>query len=84
MIPSVIEREVLIEAPVEVVWRTVTEPGQISRWFSDAAEIDRVGREHATARRGERVPQAGAARGREGDVRRPARQGLGHSSGEPA
>jgi uncharacterized protein YndB with AHSA1/START domain len=40
MIPSVIEREILIEAPVETVWGVVTEPGQISRWFSDAADID--------------------------------------------
>jgi uncharacterized protein YndB with AHSA1/START domain len=40
MITSVIEREVLIEAPVEVVWRIVTEPDQIRQWFSDAAEID--------------------------------------------
>jgi uncharacterized protein YndB with AHSA1/START domain len=26
-----IEREVLIEAPAEVVWRTITEPGRTSR-----------------------------------------------------
>jgi uncharacterized protein YndB with AHSA1/START domain len=30
----VIEREVVIEAPVEVVWRTVTEPDQLSQWFA--------------------------------------------------
>jgi uncharacterized protein YndB with AHSA1/START domain len=40
MIPNHIERDILIEAPVEVVWRTVTEPDQISSWFSDAAEVD--------------------------------------------
>ncbi|RVX40388.1 uncharacterized protein YndB with AHSA1/START domain [Nonomuraea polychroma] len=39
MIPS-IEREILIEAPVEVVWGAVTEPGQISSWFANAADID--------------------------------------------
>ncbi|TMR90126.1 SRPBCC family protein [Nonomuraea basaltis] len=39
MTPS-IEREILIEAPVEVVWHAVTEPSQISSWFTDAAEID--------------------------------------------
>jgi uncharacterized protein YndB with AHSA1/START domain len=39
-IPSHIERDILIEAPVEVVWRAVTEPDQISNWFSDAAEVD--------------------------------------------
>ncbi len=35
-----IEREILIAAPAEVVWRVITEPGQISRWFSDEAELD--------------------------------------------
>ncbi len=35
----VIEREVLIEAPVEVVWRTVTEPDQMSLWFADRVEL---------------------------------------------
>jgi deazaflavin-dependent oxidoreductase (nitroreductase family) len=35
-----IEREVLIEAPVEVVWSAVTEPDLIGRWFADAAQVD--------------------------------------------
>ena len=35
----VIEREVLIEAPVEVVWRTITEPDQMSQWFADRVEL---------------------------------------------
>ncbi len=35
-----IEREVLIEAPVEVVWRVVTEPEHIVRWFADVVEVD--------------------------------------------
>jgi uncharacterized protein YndB with AHSA1/START domain len=30
-----IEREVVIEAPPTVVWRIVTEPDQITRWFAD-------------------------------------------------
>jgi len=34
----VIEREVVIEAPAEVVWRTITEPGQMSQWFPDRVE----------------------------------------------
>jgi hypothetical protein len=34
-----IERETLIEAPVEVVWRTITEPDQISQWFADRVEL---------------------------------------------
>ena len=40
MIPGTIERDIVIEAPVEAVWGAVTQPGQISRWFTDAAEID--------------------------------------------
>jgi uncharacterized protein YndB with AHSA1/START domain len=35
-----IEREVVIDAPVDVVWRTVTEPDQISQWFADRVELD--------------------------------------------
>ena len=35
----VIEREVLIEAPAEVVWRTITEPGQMSQWFADRVDL---------------------------------------------
>jgi uncharacterized protein YndB with AHSA1/START domain len=33
-----IEQEILIEAPAEVVWRTITEPDQITRWFADRVE----------------------------------------------
>ena len=39
MADLVIEREVLIEAPVEVVWRTITEPEQITQWFADRVEL---------------------------------------------
>ena len=35
-----VEREILIEASPEVVWRVITEPEHISRWFSDAAEVE--------------------------------------------
>jgi uncharacterized protein YndB with AHSA1/START domain len=35
----VIERDVLIEAPAEVVWRTLTEPDQMSQWFADRVEL---------------------------------------------
>jgi uncharacterized protein YndB with AHSA1/START domain len=34
-----IDREVLIEAPVEVVWRIITEPDQMSQWFADRVEL---------------------------------------------
>ena len=40
MIPNSIEREVVIDAPVEVVWAIVTEPEHIGRWLSDIAEVD--------------------------------------------
>jgi uncharacterized protein YndB with AHSA1/START domain len=40
MVPSHVERDILIDAPVDTVWRAVAEPDQVSRWFSDAAEID--------------------------------------------
>ena len=39
MADLVIEREVLIEAPVQVVWHTITEPDQISQWFADRVEL---------------------------------------------
>ena len=35
-----IEREILIEAPAEVVWRTITEPDQIEQWFADQVQLD--------------------------------------------
>ena len=35
-----IERDILIEAPAEVVWGVITEPEQISRWFSDEASVE--------------------------------------------
>jgi uncharacterized protein YndB with AHSA1/START domain len=34
-----IDREILIDAPVEVVWRTITEPDQMSQWFADRVEL---------------------------------------------
>jgi uncharacterized protein YndB with AHSA1/START domain len=40
MNPDMIERDILIEAPVQTVWNVVTEPAQISSWFADRAEID--------------------------------------------
>jgi len=40
MIPSQIEKEILIEAPIDVVWRVVTEPGEITQWFAATAELE--------------------------------------------
>lgn len=35
-----IERDILIEAPVEMVWHTVTEPTQMARWFADEVDLE--------------------------------------------
>jgi len=40
MIPLQIEKEILIEAPIDIVWRVVTEPEHITRWFSSKAELE--------------------------------------------
>jgi len=40
MNPAQIEKEILIEAPIDVVWRVVTEPEHIQHWFSTEAELD--------------------------------------------
>jgi uncharacterized protein YndB with AHSA1/START domain len=40
MADDTIEREILIEAPVEVVWRVLTEPEHLQGWFSDKADLD--------------------------------------------
>jgi uncharacterized protein YndB with AHSA1/START domain len=40
MVPDRIESEVLIEAPVDVVWSIVTEGEHVGKWFSDSAEIE--------------------------------------------
>ncbi|HEX2679756.1 MAG TPA: SRPBCC domain-containing protein [Candidatus Dormibacteraeota bacterium] len=44
MVPVQIEREILIEAPIDVVWRVVTEPEHLQQWFATEAELEgRVG-----------------------------------------
>jgi uncharacterized protein YndB with AHSA1/START domain len=40
MVPAQIEKDVLIDAPVDVVWRVITQPDQIVLWFSDEADVD--------------------------------------------
>jgi uncharacterized protein YndB with AHSA1/START domain len=40
VIPDRIEREVLIDAPIEVVWAVLTDAEHISGWFSDSVELD--------------------------------------------
>ena len=35
-----IEREVVVDAPVDVVWRTITEPDKITQWFAERVELE--------------------------------------------
>lgn len=35
-----IQQEILIDAPVDVVWRTITEPEQVRQWFADRVDLD--------------------------------------------
>ena len=35
-----IEREIDIEAPIDVVWAVITEPEHINGWFTDAVEVE--------------------------------------------
>jgi uncharacterized protein YndB with AHSA1/START domain len=36
----VARRDILIEAPVDVVWDVVTQPAHIAGWFSEKVELD--------------------------------------------
>jgi len=40
VVPERIEREILIDAPLDVVWSVITEPEHVGSWFSDSADID--------------------------------------------
>ncbi len=40
MVPERVEREILVDAPLGVVWAVITEPEHISAWFSDSVEIE--------------------------------------------
>lgn len=35
-----IEREIEIDAPIDVVWSVITEPEHITGWFTDTAELE--------------------------------------------
>jgi uncharacterized protein YndB with AHSA1/START domain len=35
-----IDCDIVIEAPIDIVWRTISEPDQIRRWFADQVELD--------------------------------------------
>src|SRR5258707_6417202 len=35
-----IEREIDIDAPIDVVWAVITEPEHINGWFTDAVEVE--------------------------------------------
>jgi uncharacterized protein YndB with AHSA1/START domain len=34
-----IDREIVIEAPAEVVWHTITDPSQMTQWFADRVDL---------------------------------------------
>jgi uncharacterized protein YndB with AHSA1/START domain len=40
MTPDIIIKDILISAPAETVYRVITEPDQVARWFADAADLD--------------------------------------------
>lgn len=40
MVLDRIEREIVVDAPVDRVWAVVTEPAHVARWFGSSAEID--------------------------------------------
>ena len=40
MTPDIISKDILISAPAETVYRVITEPDQVARWFADAADLD--------------------------------------------
>ncbi len=40
VVPSQIEKEILIEAPIDDVWHAVTEPEHIKQWFASECELD--------------------------------------------
>jgi uncharacterized protein YndB with AHSA1/START domain len=40
VVPDAIEREIVIDAPPNVVWAIVTEAQHLAGWFSDEAELD--------------------------------------------
>ena len=42
MTPGTITKDILINAPAEIVYRVITRPDQIVRWFADAADLDPV------------------------------------------
>lgn len=40
MVPTEIERDVLIDAPIETVWRVLTEPQHLRAWFAQDVDLD--------------------------------------------
>ena len=39
-VPDRIEREVVLDVPVERVWAALTDPAEIVKWFGDGADVD--------------------------------------------
>lgn len=52
-VPDRIEREVVVDRPIEQVWRLVTDPEHLGSWFGETAVLDlRVGGEGLLTWRG--------------------------------
>jgi len=58
-----VERDVLIEAPIQIVWEVISEPEHIVHWFSDEASLDlRPGGDGVLTWSGMATNEAGAYR----------------------
>jgi uncharacterized protein YndB with AHSA1/START domain len=53
-----VERSVVVRAPVEAVWRALTESGQLSAWFGGEVELDPVPGGQLTVREDGRLRRA--------------------------
>jgi len=40
VVPDRVEREILIDAPTDIVWSVITEAEHVGSWFSDSAAVD--------------------------------------------
>jgi len=40
VVPNQVEKEIFIEAPIDDVWRVLTEPAHMKQWFAKECELD--------------------------------------------
>ena len=53
-----VERSLVVQAPVEVVWRALTESGELTAWFGGEVEVDPVPGGQLTVREDGRLRRA--------------------------